>query len=122
MRYLKWKIFAIAVTAAVLVFGEGRLSTAQQAAQPPAATEVPEQFPDHPGRDETFVFCTGCHSFKIVAAQGMTREKWNETLVWMTEKQNMADIQGEPRELILDYLAAAFPPKRQGGWKQPFAN
>jgi hypothetical protein len=93
----------------------------------PAAQESQERvedYPDLPGRDETFGFCTGCHNFKLVAAQGLTREGWNDTLDWMTQRQGMADIQGEPRELILDYLAAAFPAQRSvapGGWKNPFS-
>jgi hypothetical protein len=94
----------------------------QAAAQ--QSTERPEDYPDLPGRDETFAFCTGCHNFKLVAAQGMTREGWDETLNWMTERQGMADIQGEPRDIVLDYLAKAFPAQKRtqpGGWTNPFA-
>ena len=48
----------------------------------------------------------------------------NGTLTWMVERQGMADIQGEPRDLVLDYLSQAFPPKttnQPGGWRNPFA-
>jgi hypothetical protein len=83
--------------------------------------EQPEQYPaGH--RDHTFYFCTACHSFKIVAAQGMSRERWDESLGWMVRRHNMPDAQGEDREKILDYLASAFPERREpGGWKNPFA-
>jgi hypothetical protein len=86
--------------------------------------EQVEDYPDLPGRDESFGFCTGCHNFKLVAAQGMSREAWNDTLDWMVKRHGMADIQGEPRDLILDYLATAFPAQRRtapGGWQNPFA-
>jgi hypothetical protein len=90
-------------------------------AQDTPVEETAEDYADLPGRDETFAFCTGCHNFKIVAAQGMTRSRWDSTLTWMTEVHGMADIQGEPRDLILDYLAEAFPERTQRGWQNPFA-
>jgi hypothetical protein len=88
------------------------------------SSERVEDYPDLPGRDETFGFCTGCHNFKLIAAQGMTRQAWDDTLDWMVKRQGMADIQGEARGLVLDYLAAAFPAQRRaapGGWQNPFA-
>jgi hypothetical protein len=42
----------------------------------------------------------------------------------MTARHNMPDIQGEDRDVILDYLAQHYPPRapsRAGGWKNPFA-
>jgi hypothetical protein len=108
---------ALALAAPLLIFHPG--GTAAQ-----DATEKAEDYPDFPGRDETFGFCTGCHGFKLVAAQGMDREAWDRTLTWMVERQDMADIQGEPRDLVLDYLTKAFPPKtgnQPGGWRNPFA-
>jgi hypothetical protein len=86
------------------------------------AEEGPEQYPAHPSRDDAFYFCTACHSFKIVAAQGMSRERWDESLTWMVDRHNMPDVQGEDRNKILDYLASAFPERTErGGWKNPFA-
>ena len=83
-----------------------------------------EDLPEGPGREETFGMCTACHGYKLVSNQGMTRDKWDETLNWMTERHNMPDIQGSDRDLILDYLATHHPPKapsRSGGFKNPFA-
>jgi hypothetical protein len=54
----------------------------------------------------------------------MTRERWDETLNWMTERHRMPDIQGSDRDLILNYLATQHPPKapsRGGGFRNPFA-
>ena len=83
-----------------------------------------EDLPPGPGRDETFGLCTACHGFKLVANQGMGRGAWDDTLTWMTQRHNMPALHGAERALILDYLAAHYPPKapaRAGGWKNPFA-
>jgi hypothetical protein len=94
------------------------------AAQQPTFTprdEAPEQFPDHPGREETFYTCTACHNFMLVAQQGMNRRQWDESIDLMIERHNMAPLEAKDRALILDYLAATFPPRaRPGGWRNPF--
>ncbi len=81
-------------------------------------------FPDFPGRDETFGFCAACHAFRLVAAQGMTRDQWQSSLSWMTERHAMPALEPADRDVILDYLAKAFPPKAptggRGGWRNPF--
>jgi hypothetical protein len=84
--------------------------------------EQPGEYPQGPNRDDTFYFCTACHGFKIVAAQGMSRERWSETFDFMVSRHKMVDLQGEQRERMLDYLSTAFPERTQpGGWKNPFA-
>jgi len=84
--------------------------------------EQPEDYPAGPNREDTFYFCTACHGFKIVAQQGMSRDRWNETLDVMVARHKMPDVQGAEREKMLDYLERAFPERRQpGGWKNPFA-
>jgi hypothetical protein len=84
--------------------------------------EQPEQYPNGPNREDTFYFCTACHGFKIVAAQGMSRARWNETFDVMVTRHGMPDVQGTDREKMLDYLAGAFPERTERrGWKSPFA-
>ena len=98
------------------------LSAVDGRAQTRPVEEAPEQYPAHPSRDDAFYFCTACHSFRIVAAQGMSRERWDESLDWMVQRHSMPDVQGEDRKRILDYLASAFPERGgRGGWKNPFA-
>jgi len=83
-----------------------------------------EDLPEGAGRDETFGLCTACHGYRLVSNQGMTRDRWDETMTWMTERHGMPDIQGADRGLILDYLAKHHPPKapaRAGGFRNPFA-
>ncbi|MFN3746011.1 MAG: hypothetical protein ACK4TL_15025 [Hyphomicrobiaceae bacterium] len=110
-----------------LLFGSAlAISPAFSQQQPPAfepRDETPEMYPDAPNREETFYFCIACHSFKIVAQQGLNRSRWDEVLTWMTERHKMPDIQGDDREKILDYLSSAFPERQQQrGWKNPFAS
>ena len=84
------------------------------AAQAPAFTpreEEPEDFPEAPGREEAFYGCTACHGFKLVAAQGMSRQRWDDTIEFMIQRQNMPKPEGKEREKILDYLVRAFPEK-----------
>lgn len=98
--------------------------TAALAQPAPAEAETPEMFPAGPNREETFYFCSACHGFKLIAQQGMSREKWDETLAWMTVKHNMPKADGKDLQQMLDYLATAFParaPSQTGGWKNPFA-
>jgi hypothetical protein len=114
----RWILLAVVVGSAALA-----LPTAAQ--QPTPAfeprDETPEMYPDHPNREDTFYFCIACHSFQIVAQQGLSRQRWDEVLTWMTERHKMPDVEGEDREKMLDYLASAFPERRQRGWKNPFA-
>jgi hypothetical protein len=113
-----------AVVALMLMAG-GAPGMAQR---PPATAfepqiEKPENFPDFAGRDEAFGFCSACHAFRLVAAQGMTRQQWETSLVWMTDKHAMPALERVDRDVIVDYLAKAFPPRASsdgGGWRNPF--
>lgn len=60
---------------------------------------------DKPGAEETFIYCTACHSEKIVAQQGLTREGWEELLVWMVDEQEMDPIEEPDYSRIIDYLS-----------------
>ncbi|MEM8951009.1 MAG: aldehyde dehydrogenase [Pseudomonadota bacterium] len=64
--------------------------------------------PEGPGKEETFYACHGCHSFRLVAQQGLSRKHWDETLDWMVEEQGMPELDEEERALILDYLEAHY--------------
>ena len=109
-----------ALTAAAVV----TLASAQSPETFTPRDETPEEFPAGPGRDEAFYSCVACHNFKLVAAQGMDRERWSGTIDFMTARHNMPPLEGDDRKLVLEYLATAFPPKPAaagGGWKSPFA-
>jgi len=111
-----------ALAAVVVLVALPALDSAGQSKRVRPPQEEPEHYPDGPNREDTFYFCTPCHGFKIVAAQGMSRARWNETLDLMVTRHKMPDVQGADREKMLDYLASAFPERTQpGGWKNPFA-
>jgi hypothetical protein len=113
-------VFGLALIALLTLLLPTLDATAQSRRERPPE-ETPEQYPAGTHRDDTFYFCTACHGFKIVAQQGMSRERWNDTFDIMVKRHSMVDVQGEQREQMLDYLTAAFPERRApGGWKNPF--
>ena len=79
-----------------------------------AAEDTPDALPAGEGREETFYACTACHGFGFVAQQGMTRDRWEETVALMVERNAMPPLDGKEQALVLDYLAKAFPPRRRG--------
>ena len=85
--------------------------------------ESPEDYPAGAGRDETFYTCTACHGFKLVAAQGMNRRQWDDSINWMMEKHRMPPLEAKERATVLNYLEATFPPRAPaggGGFQNPF--
>ena len=57
------------------------------------------------GVEETYAYCSACHSERLVAQQGLTREKWIEMLEWMVEEQGMAEIEEPDYSKVIDYLS-----------------
>jgi len=101
-------------------------STSPALAQEPAPVFEPtfdelDDLPAGPGQEETFYTCTACHGLALVKSQGMSRERWNDTISFMVRTHNMPEPTAEERELIVSYLAEQFPPRRQQrGWQNPF--
>lgn len=52
--------------------------------------------------------CTNCHSAKLVIQNRMNKERWDATIRWMQETQNLWDL-GDNQEIIVDYLVANYP-------------
>ena len=59
-----------------------------------------------PGREEVYYLCAACHSLAIVKQQRLSREAWEETLVWMIEEQGMPEPEPEEWTAMLDYLGS----------------
>lgn len=57
--------------------------------------------------------CTNCHSAKLVMQNRMNAERWNATINWMQETQNLWDL-GKNQEIIVNYLVKNYPPKAKG--------
>jgi len=68
--------------------------------------------PHAPGAEETYYLCSACHSFRLVAQQGLSYELWQETLVWMVEEQEMEAQEPETLKLITEYLTKYYGPNR----------
>jgi mono/diheme cytochrome c family protein len=86
--------------------------------------ENPEDFVAGAGRDETFYACTACHNFKLVAAQGLSRAGWEDSINLMVRRHNMPPLDDKDRATVLNYLAAAYPPRTPAanrGWQNPFS-
>ena len=76
-----------------------------------ASEEEPPEFGvlvEAPGAEETYYGCVACHSEMIIAQQGLSREDWDDLLVWMVEEQGMPEFDEEERKIILDYLATHY--------------
>jgi hypothetical protein len=85
--------------------------------------ESPEEFAAGPGREETFYACTACHNFKLVAAQGLNRAQWEDSIKLMIQRHNMPPLEAKDRDVVLNYLEAAYPPRAPAGraWQNPFS-
>ncbi len=57
--------------------------------------------------------CTACHSAQLVIQNRMNEERWNATIQWMQETQNLWDL-GENQKVIVDYLVRNYPPTEKG--------
>ncbi len=57
--------------------------------------------------------CTACHSSKLILQNRMNAERWNATIKWMQQTQNLPDL-GKNQEIIVNYLATNYPPVDTG--------
>ena len=52
--------------------------------------------------------CTNCHSAQLIIQNRMNTERWNATIKWMQETQNLWDLGGN-QEIIVNYLVTNYP-------------
>ena len=57
--------------------------------------------------------CTNCHSSKLIIQNRMNTERWNATIKWMQETQNLWDL-GKNQDIIVHYLVTNYPPTDKG--------
>jgi hypothetical protein len=114
---------AAGVAVAAVLFGNSIAWTQEPlAAFEPTLDEI-DDLPAGPGQEETFYTCTACHGLALIKSQGMSPERWSDTISLMVETHNMPDPPAEERDLIVSYLAEHFPSRpEQRGWKNPFSN
>ncbi len=80
-----------------------------------ANAQAAEPWPDGPGSIVTKAFCGACHSLALVRSQSLTRDEWDNLLVWMSEEQNMPAVVSPLRDQLLDFLALEFGQSGQDG-------
>jgi hypothetical protein len=54
--------------------------------------------------------CTVCHSAKLVTGQRGSRQTWEDIIRWMQATQRLWTFEPQAEAMILDYLAANYPP------------
>ena len=64
------------------------------------------------GAAETYAYCIACHSERLVAQQGLTRQGWEEVIELMVEEHGMAPIAGPTLDWVLGYLSTHYGPDR----------
>src|ERR1700733_10737040 len=69
--------------------------------------------PDGPNRETAQRICSGCHSVQMFLGRGMTREQWGGVVSNMIGRG--AKISDQEFDQVVDYLATALPPGKQGG-------
>lgn len=102
-------IFAAALAAAVAAATAASVATAASAAgeyDPASGLFIA------PGYQAVAVNCLACHSARIIIQQGLSRDKWEDTIEWMQEEQGLWPIPAPTLGEILDYLAAHYGPSR----------
>lgn len=57
--------------------------------------------------------CTACHSAQLITQNRMSKERWNATIRWMQETQNLWEL-GENQEVIVNYLVENYPVYNKG--------
>ena len=75
------------------------------------------------GRSETFGYCTACHNTALIRRSRFTRPQWDGLMDWMTERHGMNPLEGEFRDIIVDYLARHYgPAQAPARGRNPFLN
>ncbi|MEO0419442.1 MAG: hypothetical protein AAF249_11285 [Pseudomonadota bacterium] len=60
------------------------------------------------GHDLIVAYCSYCHSTDIIVQQRLSRKKWEQLLLWMSEKQGMPKLHEKDQTVLLEYLANNF--------------
>jgi hypothetical protein len=66
--------------------------------------------PDY-GREETYYFCSPCHSDARIRAARKSREEWSATIDRILKQYPYEPLEPQEREIILDYLSRQYGPQ-----------
>lgn len=65
--------------------------------------------PDY-GREETYYFCSPCHSDARIRTARKSRDEWSATIDRILKQYPYEPMEPQEREIILDYLAKQYGP------------
>ncbi|MBI1182531.1 MAG: hypothetical protein GC201_18470 [Alphaproteobacteria bacterium] len=63
--------------------------------------------PDY-GREETYYFCSPCHSVPLIKKARKTRDEWSATIDRILKEHPYEPLDPQTREIILDYLSKQY--------------
>lgn len=98
--------------------------SASAADAPPANLSAVQELKPGKGRELVQVNCIPCHSTAIIAANHLSRERWDELITTMQRKNGMWPVAPGIRRQMLDYLVATQRPDDAGlnqGRETPWA-
>jgi cytochrome c5 len=116
MRLLPYAAVAVLLFASATIAQTPDLAQRQAEAAAALAEQQEEEtvLAEGEGRSEVFGYCTACHNTALIRRSAFTRERWDELMDWMAEKQGMNPLEGEFRTSIVDYLARHYGPRARG--------
>lgn len=74
---------------------------------------IPTGLKEGEGLMTVVAHCTACHSAQLITQNRMNKERWNATIRWMQETQNLWEL-GENQEVIVNYLVENYPVSVKG--------
>lgn len=74
---------------------------------------MPTGLIDDEGLMTVIAHCTACHSAQLITQNRMNKERWDATIRWMQETQNLWDL-GDNQEVIVNYLVKNYPVYSKG--------
>ena len=105
-RFFQVVLFAALGISAAFFYASSSLATGDATTTEADPDELAQWgLPMAKGREEVEIYCSACHSLRLVAQQGMSKSDWDELFDWMIEEQEMEEIPAEDRKLVLDYLS-----------------
>lgn len=128
MKSNKWILFGFILTIGlVLVFVIGYFLNVQSSKKPEnistdqavSTNEIENGIHVRTGLKEgeglttVVTHCTACHSAQLIIQNRMNKERWNATIRWMQETQNLWPL-GENQEVIVNYLVKNYPVYSKG--------
>ena len=83
---------------------------------PAEAQDDYDLLPDGEGKDMVYALCSGCHSVRLVAQQGLSPKRWEKMLDWMVEEQGMAELDADSHAVVMDYLTNHLNTDHRPSW------